>query len=395
MANPISREACTLQRCAASLLFACMMLLLGACASTPEEREQKGKPLPLPDFERRVKLELNWRRDLGKGHGSLYNRLAPGLQDGAVCAASIDGRVGCFTLDGRKNWQRKLAEKLSAGAGVAGQQVLVASTDGEVIALSLADGAERWRRDLGGEILAPPQGNDDYIVVQTADGRLVGLDAANGEQRWSHQNDEPLLTLRGTATPVLVDGTVYSGFASGKLVALDVSSGSLRWDQLVALASGTAEIERLVDVDASPHVTDDIVYATSFNGNLFAFSRESGRPIWRFPSSSYREVDEGFGHVYMVNEKGRVYSINARDGEQRWEQSALVNRELSAPVVFNGYLVVGDVQGYLHVLSQIDGSIVGRARIDSSGVRAPMRVAGEQLIVYSNDGKLAAYSLQN
>ncbi|RZV52521.1 MAG: outer membrane protein assembly factor BamB, partial [Pseudomonadales bacterium] len=201
-------------------------------------------------------------------------------------------------------------------------------------------------------------------------------------------------TLRGTATQVVADGIVYTGFASGKLVAIDLETGSLQWDQLVALASGTAEIEKLVDVDASPHVTEEIVYATSFNGNLFAFARANGRALWRFPSSSYREVDEGFGHVYMADEKGRVYSINARDGEQRWEQSAFVNRELSSPVVFSGYLVIGDDDGYLHVLSQIDGSVVGRARIDGSGVRAPMRVVEDQLIVYSNAGKLAAYTLR-
>lgn len=373
----------------------CVLLLLFAgCASTPEEREQAGKALKLPDFERRVRLDSSWRRDIGKGQGGFYNRLAPSTDDAGICVASIEGKLGCYTGQGKKSWRKKLGHALSAGAGIAADLVLVASSDGEVIALSRENGDERWRRDLGGEVLAPPQGDAGVVVVQTADGRLTGLAATDGKKLWQHKNDEPILTLRGTATPVVADGIVYTGFASGKLVAIDLETGSLQWDQLVALASGTAEIEKLVDVDASPHVTEEIVYATSFNGNLFAFARANGRALWRFPSSSYREVDEGFGHVYMADEKGRVYSINARDGEQRWEQSAFVNRELSSPVVFSGYLVIGDDDGYLHVLSQIDGSVVGRARIDGSGVRAPMRVVEDQLIVYSNAGKLAAYTLR-
>lgn len=368
--------------------------LFAGCASTPEEREQAGKPLPLPDIERRVKLDVNWSRDIGKGQGRLYNRFAPGIDEYGVCAASVDGRVACHSLQGKKRWRRKLREQLAAGAGIAGGLVLVATTDGVVIALDGDSGEERWRRDLGGEVLSPPQGDNAVVVAQTADGRLLGLAATDGGKTWEYKNDEPLLTLRGTATPVVADGAVYTGFASGKLVAVDLASGRPLWDQLVALASGTTEVEKLVDVDAAPLVTDELVYATSFNGNLFAFLRDNGRAIWRFKVSSYREVDEGFGHVYLADEKGRVYSINARDGEQRWEQSALVNRELSAPVVFAGYLVVGDDQGYLHVLSQIDGSMIGRAKVDGSGLRAPMRAVGEQLIVYSNAGKLAAYSLR-
>lgn len=383
-----------MQRAVRGALLLAAATLLAACASTPEEREQAGKPLPLPDFEKRVQLRQHWARDLGAGQGRRYHRLSPGLSGDAVCAASIDGRVACFSAQGSRLWRRNLDEQLSAGAGIAGDLVLVASSDGIVVALAVADGSERWRVDMAGEVLAPPAGNDEFVVVQTADGRLAALSVADGSKQWEYKNDEPLLTLRGTAAPVVANDVVYTGFASGKLVALAIDTGSLAWDQLVALASGTAEIERLVDVDASPLVTDELVFATSFNGNLFAFATANGRAIWRFPSSSYREVDLGFGHVYMADEKGRVYSINARDGEQRWERSFFVNRELSAPVVFAGYVLVGDDQGYLHVLSQVDGSIVGRTRVDGSGLRARMLVAGDRLIVYSNAGKLAAYSLQ-
>jgi len=46
-------------------------------------------------------------------------------------------------------------------------------------------------------------------------------------------------------------------------------------------------------------------------------------------------------------------------------------------------------------MSQIDGTIIGRTKIDGSGVRAPMRVVDNLLYVYSNKGKLAAYTLEN
>ena len=148
-------------------------------------------------------------------------------------------------------------------------------------------------------------------------------------------------------------------------------------------------------MDASPLVSTSAVYSASFNGNLFAFSKRDGRPLWRFETSSYREIAEGFGNVYVVDDKSRVFAISSESGDQKWEQSALLNRDLSAPAVFGGFLILADKKGYLHVLSQVDGSIVGRAKIDGSGVRVPLRPVDDLLYVYSNDGKLAAYKIEN
>ena len=375
-------------------VFIGLLITAAGCGSTPQELEDAGKPLPLDSFVKRVGFDKQWARNVGAGQGKLYSRLTLATMPEGICAASVNGRAACYDSQGDKIWSRKLDADISAGVGAGAGQVYVATTDGAVIGLNSDDGAELWRSELLSEILAAPQGAGDRLVVQTAEGRMVGLDSRSGFKVWEYKNDEPLLTLRGTATPVVEDGVVYTGFASGKVVALDLATGSLIWDQAVAIASGTAEIERLVDVDASPKLTSDAVYAASFNGNLFAFAKRNGSPLWRFETSTYREVDEGFGHVYLVDEESRIYSINSRDGEQRWEQSALLNRELSAPVVFAGYLLVADNKGYLYALSQVDGSLVGRKRVDGAGVRVPMRVADDQLYIYSNDGKLAAYTLQ-
>ncbi len=57
-------------------------------------------------------------------------------------------------------------------------------------------------------------------------------------------------------------------------------------------------------------------------------------------------------------------------------------------------MVVGDVEGYLHALSQVDGHLAARTRFDSAGIRVDVQSVDDLLIVYSNDGKVAAYQLQ-
>ena len=379
----------------AYLLSAMVVLLaLGACGSKDDDAEEAGKPMPLERFEAKAKLKSKWSAGNGPGQGKRYDRMTLGFDSDNVYVSNVKGRVASYTLQGKTNWRKKLGP-LSAGVGVGSSLALVANTDGVVIALDTDNGSELWRVDVRGEVLAAPQASGDRVLVQTYDGRLIGLDRDNGEQLWAYTSDTPLLTLRGTATPVIESGIAYTGFANGKLIAIDIENGNTLWDKPVAVAKGQAEIDRIVDVDASPLVSTSAVYSASFNGNLFAFSKRDGRPLWRFETSSYREIAEGFGNVYVVDDKSRVFAISSESGDQKWEQSALLNRDLSAPAVFGGFLILADKKGYLHVLSQVDGSIVGRAKIDGSGVRVPLRPVDDLLYVYSNDGKLAAYKIEN
>ena len=377
-----------------------VILLLSACASN-DEIEESDDPLPLQDFQAKVKLDRQWSRSIGDGQGKHYDRLSIGFSArgsddsaGDVYVASVDGIVARYNSAGKRLWRVKLREMLSAGVGVGADLALLATANGEVVALAAADGTERWRIDARGEVLASPQAAGDQVIVQTYDGRVLGLRSSDGEERWVFSSDVPLLTLRGTATPLLEDGLVYVGLANGKIVVLDQESGVLRWSRALTIAKGQSEIERIVDVDATPLVTNSGVYAAAFQGYVYALDPRSGQPRWRFEASSYRELAEGFGNIYVVDEKSRLYALDASSGELRWEQSELLRRELSAPVVFDGFLLVADYKGYIHVLSQVDGRVVGRARVDGSGVRVPMRVVAGQLLVYANDGKIAAYSME-
>ena len=114
---------------------------------------------------------------------------------------------------------------------------------------------------------------------------------------------------------------------------------------------------------------------------------------WRFEVSTYRNLAVGFDNVYVVDERSRVLALGSRSGQQEWESEEFLNRTLGSPMVFNGFLVVGDDKGFLHVLSQVDGNVAGRRRVDSSGIRAPMLVLNKRLFVLSNDGELASFSL--
>ena len=295
--------------------------------------------------------------------------------------------------DGDVLWDVELDSNLSGGVGVWGDGLFIGSSEGEVIKLDAATGAQLWTTPLRGEILSPPQSNGRIVVAQTYDGKLQGLDFDTGELLWVYDSNVPVLTIRGTSTPIVDNDRVYAGFANGRVQAFDINSGAVVWEVRIAIPRGRSEIERIVDIDGSMELAGGTLYVASYQGNVVAIDVRSGRKLWQQKASSYSGVSQSFGNVYVADADG-VLSAYMRTGQGlRWTQDALAYRELSRPTPVGGYVAVADVEGYLHILSVTDGTFVGRIKVDSAGVRADMQSVDNVIYVFGNSGDLVAYEI--
>lgn len=371
-------------------------LLLSGCSTIGSwftvDDDDANAPAELRDFSEEVRIKRLWSVGIGDGQGNGYYHLRPVIDGDRIYAAGSDGIVTALNRDnGKRIWRQDLELEISGAVGVGGNLVLVGTSDGVVVALSSDDGSTLWTSQLQGEILAPPQTNGRVVVAQSYDGKLHGLDASDGTMLWSYDSNVPVLTLRGTSTPIIFERVAIAGFGNGRVVALDLDNGGVRWEARVAIAQGRSEIDRIVDIDGSMLMIGPSVWAVSYQGRLAAIDAVSGRKLRQEEVSSYVGLDQGFGNVYVAAESGTVIAFYRNESGIRWEQSELAHRRLSSPRVVKGYVAVADFDGYVHVLSQVDGRIVGRVRADGDGVRADMLSDDDVLYVYGNSGKLIAY----
>ena len=367
--------------------------VLQACSWFQSDEDAALEPAELVDFVEEMELREVWDADIGDGQGDYYNRLQIALYGGRIFGASSDGTVAAYDADsGREIWETELDEvSISGGVGVGGDLALVGTTEGYVIALDAETGRELWRSQLSSEVLSAPGADWDSVVVHTLDGWVAGLDASSGERRWRLDTSMPLLTLRGGASVVMREGAAYVGLSNGHIKAYKADTGELLWDGRVAQAQGQSDIERVVDIDGTPVIIGQNMYAVTYQGKLGAIGLGNGRTLWTRDASSYMSVAEGFGNLYVAEAEGAVSAFEVNGGALRWKNSQYARRQLSSPAVFSNYVAVGDFEGYLHILSQVDGHQVGRERVDSSGVNADMIGVGDKLYVYDNDGGLTCY----
>ena len=353
------------------------------------------EPAELQAFSEEAELERLWSVNVGNGQGGKYNELEPALDGDRIFAASANGEVLAISAaDGDVLWRIRTRETITGGVGAGNGMVMVGTENAEVIVFDQTDGSERWRATVTSEVLSPPQTNGDIVALQTVDDKLIALDFEDGGQRWIYEANLPVLTLRGTSRPVIAGPVVIAGFSNGTLVAVNAEDGIWRWEERVAVPQGRYDIDRVIDVDGELLVTQNIVLATSYQGNLMGFDIQSGRIVWGMEGSSYHGLAEGFGNLYVCNDRGHIIAIRSNSDNEVWRNEVLDLREVTAPTAFSNYIAVADFEGYVHLLSQIDGRIVGRTQVDGDGVRARLVANANALYAFGNSGRLTALAIQ-
>lgn len=389
------------------LLALLPILLLTSCSSLPSfdfgwnpltwfSDDVVNPPKELVAIEREATLRRDWSVNVGNGQGKNYTEITPEIDGDAIFAASEDGDVVSVQRQtGDVLWRTRLETPITGGVGASEGLVMVGTESAEVIVLAQDSGEIIWRQSVSSEVLSAPLSNGDVVVAQTVDGKLVALDHQSGEQRWIYETNLPALTLRGTSRPVFTgSGTVVAGFSNGTLVSVATENGVFRWEERVAIPEGRYDIDRVIDVDGDLVLDGSRILASSYQGNLMAFDVATGRIVWGREASSYHGLTKGFGNLYYSDDKGHVVAVRDNSEDLVWENEDLEYREISAPTAVGNYVAVGDFEGYVHLISQIDGRIVGRTEIDGDGIRANMLAQDGKLYVYGNSGRLVAMSIQ-
>lgn len=377
----------------ARLLGLLLVLALSAsCGVFGDKDDEDLKPKELVDFQQTLKIKRLWSAKLGGDAQLLRIALRPVGDGNRIYAAGYAGAVSAFEPEsGKLIWSKKLDQKLSAGPGVGEGLVVVVSTDGSTIALDAASGEERWRTNPQGESLARPVVSGEFVVVQTIDNRMLAYSVFDGRQRWTLEQTTPVLTLRGSASPIVVGSTLISGFDNGRLVGADLDTGDILWESFLSPPTGRSDLDRLSDIDGSIAAVGQDVYAVGYQGRLAAVAAESGQLLWNREISSFTGTSADWNSVYTTRDNGEVIALSRTDGSETWRNDDLLRREPTLAVPFFTAVVVGDLEGYLHFFSNLTGNPVARVKTGGSAISNPPVVVANRLYVQTDGGELLAY----
>jgi outer membrane protein assembly factor BamB len=368
-----------------------LALLLAGCGA----KDNVEPPAPLVDFTPTLKVSTVWRSATGTGIGEPFIGLEPYLENGVIYAVDARGAVTAWDAEkGDLLWERDTGIAVSGGLG-GGEGLLAMGTfEGRVIVMHQSDGTTLWEAEVTSEVLSPPSIASGAVVVRTLDGRVFAFNALDGTRIWVITRSVPALSLHGTGAPVLAGGVVIAGFDNGRLAALTLTQGRTLWETSVGVPEGRSELERLVDIDSRPAVASGVIYSAAFQDRVAAVRPEGGDIAWSQDISTYRDLAVEGDQIFVSDEKGFVWALDRATGASLWRQEKLRARNLSAPVVIDDFVVVADLDGYVHWMSRFDGRFLARTSVGNSPIVAPPLTDGERVYILSSDGELAAFEPQ-
>ncbi len=331
-----------------------------------------------------------WRANVGE---SGTGRFEPWINEDQLVLANRKGKLTSLSLDGGiRRWTRELDTRLGSGVGGDAGQLYVSDANGVVIAIDSSTGATLWTADASSEVLVPVAANFGTAVVRSADGRVVALDPADGNERWTVSNTPPALTLNGYSRPLLLEGGVLIGLDDGRLLALSIANGKQIWETIVSVPTGRSEIERLVDLDADVLVDEQGIYVANYQGKAARIEPGRGEILWSVPMSAGSGIALSSEGMIVIDSNDTVHRLDKETGQIIWSNDTMPGRRLSPPAFTPlGNIVVGDVEGFLHVLSFATGETVGRTKVSSSAIKSRPQSHEDAVFVQATDGTVASY----
>ena len=357
-----------------NLIVLCSIFIISSCSSMDRLRFWKSdeidpdEPKELVAFSNQKNIVIEWKNSF-KGENEIGNFL-PDFSAQNLFFSDASGNVSSINAStGDRNWSIELnflASGTSAGFGL----VVVSDIDGNVIAVDQNDGSKLWSTNVKGEVLSKVAIDAKVVVVKTGSGELLGLDRENGEILWSYRSKLPLLTVRGSSSPVIVDDLVYVSFDNGRLGVFELNSGFQVWDGAISYVKGVSELENLIDSDSSPVVDGGLIYTTNYQGNLNIFDTAQKRSVWSYETSSFYSPIVSRGMLTIVEANSGLRSFALKTLQESWTNDDYINRDLSNAVSYKGSLVVGDFEGYVHVIDTLNGKTIGRKKISRKPIKS-------------------------
>lgn len=369
-------------RLSALLPVLAMTVALAACSSS----NKKPEPAPLAPVTALVFAKQVWSLQIG----ATAPLVEPAVAGATVVFANAAG--GLFAIDaqtGRESWRADLGSTLAAGVGFDGETAAVVTKDNDLIALSA--GRELWRVRLAARVFTAPLVAGQRVFVLSGDRSVLAFDGKTGARLWSQSaRGADALVLQQAGVLIAVGDTLVTG-VSGRLAGLNPNNGSVRWDAAIANPRGVNEIERLVDLVGRVGRVGDQICARAFQSAVGCVDAGRGALAWTKTANGAVGVHADAGQVYGSEANGRVVAWKRSSGDVAWSTDRLLHRGLTAPLAAGRSIAVGDSQGYVHLLSREDGSMLNRLSTDGSPIVAAPLLAGNTMIAVTRNGGVYAW----
>jgi len=355
------------------------------------EEEDKGYS-DLPNYTPGSKVDLIWEVEFSSKFKGTYSFLDIFKFNDKIFIPTYDKKIYVVSSESgavEKSIDTKL--DIFSGLVVDSELIYFGSKQDTVSAIKRLDNTILWQRIMSSEVMSISKVVNNMIYVRTNDSNISAIDVNTGKFLWINSQLSANLSIRGSSEPIISDNKVYSGFEDGRIAAYNALNGDIIWQSQLSGIKAETLIDRLNDIDGSMIVDKGVLYAISYQGSIAALDSFSGQILWSRKASSIDGLSASYDNIFYTDDDGILWCLEKYSGRPVWKQDSFKKRLIGTPIILNDFILVSDIENYIHIINADDGSISGRIYLKSQ--MQSIYVESDFMFVLDKDFNLNKYKI--
>jgi len=353
-------------------------------------------------------LQSSWSKKISLGksskiwsfyRGSNDNRFvfSPIIKDDTAFILSSGGVLTSYNLAlDKKNWKKRIFNRQylknyqTPKIGYFDGKIFAIAGINQISAIDELSGEIIWSKKISSIPISSPVSDGKMVYVTTNNNKLYAFKESDGELQWTQSGISRPTAIFGAADPIIYKDFVIASYSSGEIYAINKQSGEPIWSQNLNINKATNSDFYLNDIDATPLVKDDIVYAIGNGGLMMAIKAEDGNYLWKKEIAGIVDFWLAGKFLFLINNDDKLLAISKNTGGIKWISQLPKLKKEKKPqtkIIYKGVIMAGNhllisrADGKLLVASPIDGEIEKTFDIGAQISHAPV-VVNDKIYFY-------------
>lgn len=332
-------------------------------------------------------------KSVSTGYVSGYdNRMvfAPVIVNNRIYFLDARGNLKAWNLNNyKKIWQTKLIKKWTLKKFTNGKisyfnnSIFAITGSNLVLKVNSLDGQIIWSKQIGAIPASAPISDGNQVFVITNDNKTYALSDKDGNINWVHSGVLRSTAILGTANPVVYQNYLVASYSSGELYVLEKKSGETFWSYDLNLSKAIDSDFILNDIDATPIIKNDVVYAIGNGGLMMAIAIRTGQVLWQKELASISDFWIAGDFIYLINSQNQLLCLSKSSGGIKWFLKLpkyVKEKKPDKKIFYNGLIMAGDnlivtnSNRQLLLISAVNGNIIQSKRLDQKAYHSPIVV---------------------
>ncbi len=294
---------------------------------------------------------------------------SPIIKDDKIFILDTGGTLRSYsTKSDKKIWQSRIfprqflknyqTPKIGyADLGNAKGKIFAIAGINKIVAVDEVDGKILWSKEISSIPISTPISDGELVYVSTNDNKLYAFSVQSGELQWVQAGILRPTAIFGAADLVIYKDLIIAGYSSGEIYAVKKKTGEAVWSNSLNLSKATDSDFYLNDIDATPVVKNDVVYAVGNGGVMMAIKVKDGDYLWKKEIAGITDFWLAGDFLFLINNDNKLLAIHKKSGGIKWISQLPNLKKLKKPqskIIYSGLIMAGDKL----VISSLDGDLL-------------------------------------